>query len=239
MGKVKKPGAVTADRKHGSKGSSGAPSGTRNVTSPGLEPARGGGAKLRGPKVRAGKRAAASPTSPKSDARNALGVATTRSVAPARPKMPARSGRKEVRSTSNTAGGRAKRRTTAGERRTRSASPARPASEPQRSVTASRKGAARRGAKKRPSAPKKKGRPQRPVHVPVISYRIKPLDPLQKCGAGTSVQSLYRVDETVDGSLRFHLVFNDRHGWYCEHGRNCPAVSHARKFDATARPGLN
>ena len=77
------------------------------------------------------------------------------------------------------------------------------------------------------------------MHVPVISYRIKPLDPLQKCGTGTTVQSLYRVDETVDGSLRFHLVFLDRHGWYCEHGRNCPAVTHARKFDATARPGLN
>ena len=44
---------------------------------------------------------------------------------------------------------------------------------------------------------------------------IKPLDPVQKCGPGTSVQFLYRVDESVDGRSTAHLVFFDRHGWYC------------------------
>jgi hypothetical protein len=60
---------------------------------------------------------------------------------------------------------------------------------------------------------------------------IKPLDPIQKCGPGTSVQFLYRVDESVDGRRTAHLVFFDRHGWYCEHGRTCPAVGHAKKYN--------
>jgi hypothetical protein len=60
---------------------------------------------------------------------------------------------------------------------------------------------------------------------------IKPLDPIRKCGPGTSVQFLYRVDESVDGRSTAHLVFFDRHGWYCEHGRTCPAVGHAKKYN--------
>ena len=28
-----------------------------------------------------------------------------------------------------------------------------------------------------------------------------------------------------------HLVFFDRHGWYCVHGRDCPAVQAAQKCD--------
>ena len=59
---------------------------------------------------------------------------------------------------------------------------------------------------------------------------VKRLDPLQKCGPNTSVQLLYRVDESVDGRSTQHLVFFDRHGWYCEHGRTCPAVGHAKKY---------
>jgi hypothetical protein len=27
-----------------------------------------------------------------------------------------------------------------------------------------------------------------------------------------------------------HLVFFDRHGWYCEHGKQCAAVTDVRKF---------
>jgi hypothetical protein len=65
----------------------------------------------------------------------------------------------------------------------------------------------------------------------VIRVAVKALDPLRKCGPGTSVQLLYRVDETIDGRSTAHLVFFDRHGWYCEHGRNCPAVGHARKHN--------
>jgi hypothetical protein len=60
---------------------------------------------------------------------------------------------------------------------------------------------------------------------------IRPLDPLRKCGPSTSVQLLYRVDESIDGRRTSHLVFFDRHGWYCEHGRTCPAVGYASKFN--------
>ena len=67
--------------------------------------------------------------------------------------------------------------------------------------------------------------------VPVVHARVRELDPQQKCGTGTSVQLLYRVDQTVDGRASAHLVFFDRHGWYCEHGRTCPAVAHARKHN--------
>ena len=69
------------------------------------------------------------------------------------------------------------------------------------------------------------------VNAPVVRVAIKPLDPLRKCGPNTTVQFLYRVDETVDGHSTPHLVFFDRHGWYCEHGRTCPAVGHAKKYN--------
>ena len=71
----------------------------------------------------------------------------------------------------------------------------------------------------------------RPEPVPVVRVAVRELDPQKKCGAGTSVQFLYRVDESVDGRASAHLVFFDRHGWYCEHGRSCPAVAHARKHN--------
>jgi hypothetical protein len=71
----------------------------------------------------------------------------------------------------------------------------------------------------------------RTAERPVVRVAVKPLDPLRKCGPNTSVQFLYRVDERVDGRSTAHLVFFDRHGWYCEHGRTCPAVGHARKFN--------
>lgn len=71
----------------------------------------------------------------------------------------------------------------------------------------------------------------RAAQTPVVHVAVKPLDPLRKCGPNTSVQFLYRVDEQVDGRNTPHLVFFDRHGWYCEHGRSCPAVGHARKFN--------
>jgi hypothetical protein len=74
-----------------------------------------------------------------------------------------------------------------------------------------------------------KGRPL--PAPPVVRVAVRELDPQRKCGAGTSVQFLYRVDETVDGRSTAHLVFFDRHGWYCEHGRTCPAVGHARKHN--------
>ena len=60
--------------------------------------------------------------------------------------------------------------------------------------------------------------------------QIRELDPLRVCGGRTSVVQLFRVEEQLlegksAGARQVHLVFNDRHGWYCEHGRSCHAVS--------------
>ena len=49
------------------------------------------------------------------------------------------------------------------------------------------------------------------------------------CGEGTSVTQLYRVDDLPTSMATVHLVFFDRHGWYCEHGRECPAVTLVRR----------
>ncbi len=75
-----------------------------------------------------------------------------------------------------------------------------------------------------------RGRPFRVKPAPVRRVvRVLDLDPFEKCGRGTSVQRLIRVDEMIDRERAAHLVFFDRHGWYCEHGRTCPAVGHARR----------
>jgi hypothetical protein len=65
-------------------------------------------------------------------------------------------------------------------------------------------------------------------------FTVRALDAAKKCGPGTSVQLLYRVDETNGKDARAHLVFFDKHGWYCEHGRDCAAVAHAQR-DARKR----
>jgi len=62
------------------------------------------------------------------------------------------------------------------------------------------------------------------------TVRIREMDPLDKCGKGTTVTQLFRVEERLDESTIHHLVFFDRHGWYCEHGPQCGAVSDVRKF---------
>lgn len=96
---------------------------------------------------------------------------------------------------------------------------------------------ARKHGRKSTAGPKRAGKRSlavvrgRVAAPPVVRVAVKPLDPLRKCGPNTSVQFLYRVDEEVDGRITAHLVFFDRHGWYCEHGRTCPAVGHARKFN--------
>ena len=56
------------------------------------------------------------------------------------------------------------------------------------------------------------------------------MDPIQKCGKGTSVTQLYRVEERLDHRRIQHLVFFDRHGWYCEHGKQCSAVKDVQQF---------
>ena len=59
--------------------------------------------------------------------------------------------------------------------------------------------------------------------------RIRELDPQAACGQGTTVMQLFRVDDLPFGDDTTHLVFFDRHGWYCAHGRECPAVAAVRK----------
>jgi hypothetical protein len=60
--------------------------------------------------------------------------------------------------------------------------------------------------------------------------RIRPMDPIQKCGEGTTVTQLYRVEEILNLTTIHHLVFFDRHGWYCEHGKQCNVVKDVQKF---------
>lgn len=85
---------------------------------------------------------------------------------------------------------------------------------------------ARRVQRKKPVKHGKK--PAKPA-ASAASYHVRALDPQRICGSGTSVQRLYRVNEqSADGQVRPHLVFFDKHGWYCEHGRDCPAVRHAK-----------
>ena len=60
--------------------------------------------------------------------------------------------------------------------------------------------------------------------------RVTEKDPTLMCGRGTSVERVFRVEEKTEKSRIAHLVFFDRHGWYCEHGAQCPAVSDVRKF---------
>jgi hypothetical protein len=100
---------------------------------------------------------------------------------------------------------------------------------PAKKTAVARKGAAKKGSAGTARGGRTVSRREAPA--PVVRVVVKALDPYRKCGPGTSVQSLYRVDETIDGRSTAHLVFNDRHGWYCEHGRTCPAVGHAKKYD--------
>ena len=62
------------------------------------------------------------------------------------------------------------------------------------------------------------------------TVRIVEKDPWQMCGKGTSVERVFRVEEKLERSRNMHLVFFDRHGWYCEHGAQCQAVSDVKKF---------
>ncbi len=115
------------------------------------------------------------------------------------------------------------------------AKPARQGRDPTR--RAPRKSAAAPGGRSRTTPAR--GRKAPAALPPVPSFSVRALDPLAKCGPATSVQQLYRVDEAVDGKARPHLVFLDRHGWYCEHGRDCPAVVVARRVGGGARNGQN
>ena len=46
-------------------------------------------------------------------------------------------------------------------------------------------------------------------------------------GAATRVLGIWKVE--YPGEKRPHLVYHDRHGWYCEdHGASCRAVARVR-----------
>jgi hypothetical protein len=62
------------------------------------------------------------------------------------------------------------------------------------------------------------------------TVRIRPMNPIEMCGKGTSVTQLFRVQEQLDHTRINHLVFFDRHGWYCEHGKQCGVVKDVQKF---------
>ena len=117
-------------------------------------------------------------------------------------------------------------------------------------VSPTAKGRKSVGRKVKPKAAKGAGanapavRTKVEIEKPVLVFRE--LDPVRVCGERTTVVRLFRVDETISrsaaekrgsrsllaGGRQSHLVFNDRHGWYCEHGRSCHAVTavmrHAR-----------
>ena len=60
-----------------------------------------------------------------------------------------------------------------------------------------------------------------------IAVTITPLDPRAVLGDATRVRGVWRVE--FPGERRPHLVYNDRHGWYCEeHGKTCRAVARVR-----------
>ena len=71
------------------------------------------------------------------------------------------------------------------------------------------------------------------------TVRVRELVPQTVCGPRTRVQRVFRVEEREDAASQTHLVFNDRHGWYCEHGADCPAVAEVRRsgnFGKAGRP---
>ena len=69
------------------------------------------------------------------------------------------------------------------------------------------------------------------------TVKVREMDPVQMCGKATSVTQLYRVEEMLDRTRVHHLVFFDRHGWYCEHGKQCSAVKDVQKFTKHGRHG--
>ncbi len=92
----------------------------------------------------------------------------------------------------------------------------------------------------RPNAPRASRRASANGDVPTAAaqfdlFPIKPiveaLDPRRVVGESTSVEHLVRV--RLRPSDAPHLVFHDRHGWYCEsHGPGCFSVKLAQDVSA-------
>lgn len=122
-------------------------------------------------------------------------------------------------------------------KRSAPAKPSRPAKRSAATVTRSSARPVKRPAKTAPKGKPGARKGARPVVAPDVQIRIRDLDPQAKCGPGTSVVRLIRVDEIVNRVMSAHLVFHDKYGWYCEHGKSCPAVRHAlRHAQQVARP---
>jgi len=87
-------------------------------------------------------------------------------------------------------------------------------------------------SKRRVTKPRRQGRKrsQKVEKTVTRKVRVTEKDPQVMCGKGTLVNRLFRVEEMEAKTKVVHLVFFDRHGWYCEHGRQCPAVADVRKF---------
>ncbi len=88
-----------------------------------------------------------------------------------------------------------------------------------------------------PSRKKRRGRigRRKVVEIEKVIMRVRELDPRAKIGPATGVQRLFRVDAMSSGASETHLVFLDRHGLYCEHGRGCPAVAGVTKLDKSLK----
>jgi hypothetical protein len=82
--------------------------------------------------------------------------------------------------------------------------------------------------KKRTAA--KKGTRKKTPEVAERKVRITEKDPCLMCGKDTSVERVFRVEEWDGKAKNIHLVFFDRHGWYCDHGAQCAAVSDVKRF---------
>ncbi len=77
---------------------------------------------------------------------------------------------------------------------------------------------------------RKRGRPRKDEHI-VTTFSTRRLD-LSICGPRTNVHKVLSVLESRDKKpFKYHMVFLDRHGWYCEDGPDCAAVKIAQQFD--------
>jgi hypothetical protein len=174
------------------------------------------------------KRQAARPTAQDNGkAGKPTSVKSTRSAKPVPPIAPAKAA-KPVKSAKpaappKSAPARAEVRLSAGPGRKKAAPTSKVA--PKAPRTPAKRRTAETGVAGRTRSKRGRRTALKPV-VPVVRLvKVKELDPVTKCGPGTSVEQLFRVDEELGGQATVHLVFYDKHGWYCVHGPRCAAVA--------------
>lgn len=86
-----------------------------------------------------------------------------------------------------------------------------------------------KGLKKRQGTGKRRRTDKLAAPAERAIYVLEPLNPWLSCGPDTTVTELWKVVERSGTEKRIHLVYFDRYGWYCEHGRNCAAVPEVRR----------